>query len=200
MSAIERIRAERVVAVLRRVADVDARVEVLVEAGIGVVEITLDASDALAAIERTRARGDVSVLAGTVRRPEQVDAAAAAGAEAIVSPGSSHAVVERARELGLPAIPGAFTPTEIEAAWAAGAALVKLFPARLGGPQYIRDVLAPLADVPLLVTGGVDADNARAFLDAGAIAVGVGSALENAEEARQLVRRLRPRTRPSPRP
>ena len=187
MSAIDRIRAERVVAILRRVADLDARVEALVEAGIGVVEITLDAPDALAAIERTRARGDVAVLAGTVRRPEQVDAAAAAGAEAIVSPGFCPEVMVRARELGLPAIPGALTPTEIEAAWSAGAALVKLFPAGLGGPRYVRDVLAPLADVPLLVTGGVDADNARAFLDAGAVAVGIGSGLDDPNEARRVV-------------
>src|SRR5438067_8422367 len=191
MSANERIRAERLVAILRRVPDVDRRVEGFVAAGIGVVEITLDAPDALAAIERTRARGDISVLAGTVRRPDQVGAAAAAGAEAVVSPGFSQAVVARARELGLPAIPGALTPTEIEAAWAAGAALVKLFPARLGGPGYVRDVLAPLADVPLLVTGGVDASNARAFLDAGAVAVGVGSALNDPAEARLVVAAVR---------
>jgi 2-dehydro-3-deoxyphosphogluconate aldolase/(4S)-4-hydroxy-2-oxoglutarate aldolase len=186
-SAIDRIREERLVAILRRVPDVDRRVEELVAVGVGVVEVTLDAPDALAAIERLRSRGDVTVLAGTVRRPEQADAAAAAGAEAIVSPGLSHAVVSRARELGVPAIPGALTPTEIEAAWTAGAALVKLFPAGLGGPRYVRDVLAPLADVPLLVTGGIDASNASAFLDAGAVAVGVGSALDDPDQARRLV-------------
>jgi 2-dehydro-3-deoxyphosphogluconate aldolase / (4S)-4-hydroxy-2-oxoglutarate aldolase len=191
MSAIDRIREERLVAILRRVPDVDRRVEELVAVGVGVVEVTLDAPDALAAIERLRSRGDVTVLAGTVRRPEQADAAAAAGAEAIVSPGLSHAVVSRARELGVPAIPGALTPTEIEAAWTAGAALVKLFPAGFVGPRYVRDVLAPLADVPLLVTGGVDASNARAFLDAGAVAVGAGSALDDPDEARRLVAALR---------
>jgi 2-dehydro-3-deoxyphosphogluconate aldolase/(4S)-4-hydroxy-2-oxoglutarate aldolase len=187
MSAIERIRRERLVAILRRVADVDATVAGLVEAGVGVVEITLDDPGALGAIERARGRGDVTVLAGTVRRAEQVDAAIGAGAEAIVGPGFVRAVVDRAAELGVPAIPGALTPTEIEAAWAAGAALVKLFPAWPGGPRYVRDVLAPLADVPLLVTGGVDAANARAFLDAGAVAVGVGSALDDPGEARRLV-------------
>jgi 2-dehydro-3-deoxyphosphogluconate aldolase/(4S)-4-hydroxy-2-oxoglutarate aldolase len=190
-SAIDRIREERLVAILRRVPDVDRRVEELVAVGVGVVEVTLDAPDALAAIERLRSRGDVTVLAGTVRRPEQADAAAAAGAEAIVSPGLSHAVVSRARELGVPAIPGALTPTEIEAAWTAGAALVKLFPAGHVGPRYVRDVLAPLADVPLLVTGGVDASNARAFLDAGAVAVGAGSALDDPDEARRLVAAVR---------
>ncbi|HST16427.1 MAG TPA: bifunctional 4-hydroxy-2-oxoglutarate aldolase/2-dehydro-3-deoxy-phosphogluconate aldolase [Gaiellaceae bacterium] len=177
MSAIERIRSERLVAILRRVRDVDTRVAMLADAGVGVVEITLDSDDALGAIERVRGRGDVTVLAGTVRTAAQVDAAVAAGAEAVVGPGTLPAVLERAAELGVPAIPGALTPTEIEQAWAAGAALVKLFPGALGGPGYVKDVLAPLAGVPLIVTGGVDAGNARAFLDAGAVAVGIGSAL-----------------------
>jgi 2-dehydro-3-deoxyphosphogluconate aldolase / (4S)-4-hydroxy-2-oxoglutarate aldolase len=191
MSAIERIRRERLVAILRRVPDLDARVAALADAGVGVIEITLDDPHALGAIERARGRGDVTVLAGTVRRAEQVDAAAAAGAEAVVGPALVREVVERAAELGIPAIPGALTPTEIGLAWDAGAALVKLFPAGLGGPRYVRDVLAPLAGVPLLVTGGVDAQNARAFLDAGAVAVGVGSALDDPDEARRLVAALR---------
>jgi 2-dehydro-3-deoxyphosphogluconate aldolase/(4S)-4-hydroxy-2-oxoglutarate aldolase len=191
MSAIERIRTERLVAVLRRVDDVDERVAALADAGVGVIEITLDDPHALGAIERARGRGDVTVLAGTVRRAEQVDAAVAAGAEAVVGPAFVPAVLERAAELGIPAIPGALTPTEIEAAWAAGAALVKLFPGGSVGPRYVRDVLAPLADVPLLVTGGVDAQNARAFIDAGAVAVGVGSALDDPDEARRLVESLR---------
>jgi len=187
VSVVERIRSERLVAVLRRFEDVDARVEALAQAGVRVVEITLDTPDALAAIERARARGDVSVLGGTVRRPEQVEEAVAAGAEAIVSPAHVQAVLERARELGVPAIPGALTPTEVEAAWAAGAAVVKLFPGSVGGPSYVRELLAPLADVPLLVTGGVDSSNARAFLDAGAVAVGAGSALADPGEAGRLV-------------
>ena len=159
--------------------DVDARVAMLADAGVGVVEITLDSDDALGAIERARGRGDVSVLAGTVRTSAQVDAAVAAGAEAVVGPGTVPEVLERAGEVGVPVVPGALTPSEIEQAWAAGAALVKLFPGALGGPRYVRDVLAPLADVPLIVTGGIDVSNARAFLDAGAVAVGIGSALGN---------------------
>jgi 2-dehydro-3-deoxyphosphogluconate aldolase/(4S)-4-hydroxy-2-oxoglutarate aldolase len=187
MSAIERIRAERIVAILRRTPDVDAKIAAVVEAGLRIVEITLDSDDALGAIDRTRRRGDVTVLAGTVRRRGQVDEAVAAGAEAVVSPAFSSEVIARARELGVPAIPGAFTPTEVEVAWAAGAALVKLFPANVGGPRYFRELLAPLRDVPLVATGGVDATNARAFLDAGAVAVGVASALEDPNEARRLV-------------
>jgi 2-dehydro-3-deoxyphosphogluconate aldolase/(4S)-4-hydroxy-2-oxoglutarate aldolase len=191
MSVIERIRRERLVAIVRRAPDVDLRVAALAEAGVGVVEITLDDPAAPAAIERVRVRGDVSVIAGTVRRVDQVDLAVAAGAEAVVSPAFDRAVIERAAELGVAAIPGALTPTEVEAAWTAGAALVKLFPAGLGGPRYVRDLLAPLAGVPLLVTGGVDAENAVAFLAAGAVAVGVGSALDDPDEARRLVAALR---------
>src|SRR5205085_1358594 len=83
------------------------------------------------------------VLGGTVRCPEQVDAAVSAGAEAVVGPAFSRAVVERAAELGVPAIPGALTPTEVESAWRHGAALVKLFPGRVVGSTYVRDLLAP---------------------------------------------------------
>lgn len=187
MSAVDAIRTARLVAILRHTADVDAHLARLAAAGVRVVEITLDSDDALGAIERARGRGDVTVLAGTAREPAQVDAAVSAGAEAIVAPSLSAAVLERAAALGVPAIPGALTPTEIETAWRAGAALVKLFPARLGGPRYVQDVLAPLHDVPLVATGGVDATNARAFLDAGAVAVGVGSALGSDDELRRLV-------------
>ena len=187
MSAVDAIRTARLVAILRHTADVDAQVARLAAAGVRVVEITLDSDDALGAIERARGRGDVTVLAGTAREPAQVDAAVSAGAEAIVAPSLSAAVLERAAALGVPAIPGALTPTEIETAWRAGAALVKLFPARLGGPRYVQDVLAPLRDVPLVATGGVDATNARAFLDAGAVAVGVGSGLGSDDELRRLV-------------
>jgi len=191
LPAIERIRAERLVAILRRLPHVDTRVSALADAGFGVVEITLDDPDAPAAIERARSRGDVTVLAGTVRRADQVELAATAGAEAVVSPGFVREVVERAAELGVPAVPGALTPTEVEAAWRAGAALVKLFPGSLGGPAYVRELLAPLAEIPLLVTGGIDSRNARAFLDAGASAVGAGSVLEDPAEARRLVEAVR---------
>jgi 2-dehydro-3-deoxyphosphogluconate aldolase/(4S)-4-hydroxy-2-oxoglutarate aldolase len=187
MSAVDEIRAARLVAILRRDDDGDASIGRLADARVRVVEITLDSDDAVGAIGRARARGDVTVLAGTVREPGQVDAAVSAGAEGIVGPTLSLPVLERATALGVPAIPGALTPTEIETAWRAGAALVKLFPARLGGPRYVRDLLAPLPDVPLLVTGGVDATNAREFLDAGAVAVGVGSGLGSEEELRRLV-------------
>lgn len=188
MSVVERIRAERVVAVLRRVDDPDCVVDELVSGGIGVVELTLDSNDALGWIGRLRERGDVTVLAGTVRTADEAAAAAAAGAEGCVGPAFSGGALARCRELGVPYLPGALTPTEIEVAWRAGAALVKLFPARSVGPRYVADVLKPLADVPLLCTGGVTVDNATAFLAAGATAVGISFRDDTADEVARLRR------------
>jgi 2-dehydro-3-deoxyphosphogluconate aldolase/(4S)-4-hydroxy-2-oxoglutarate aldolase len=190
MRAIEAIRDERVVAVLRRVADVPRVVAALRVGGIRIFEITLDSADALEAIARLRSNPELVVLAGTVRTAVDVDNAAAAGAEACVSPVLVPEVVERSRSVGVPAIPGTLTPSEIEAASRLGAAMVKLFPASLGGPPYVRDVLAPLADVPLLATGGIDAANASAFLRAGAAAVAVGTALVGATDPAAAAREL----------
>jgi 2-dehydro-3-deoxyphosphogluconate aldolase / (4S)-4-hydroxy-2-oxoglutarate aldolase len=190
MRAMEAIRGDRVVAVLRRVADTRRVVSALREGGIRIVEITLDSDRALDTIAALRSDPDLVVLAGTVRTVGDVDSAAAAGAEGCVSPVLVPDVVERCRSAGLAAIPGAFTPSEIEAAWGLGAAMVKLFPASLGGPAYVRDVLAPLSDVPLLATGGVDAGNARAFLRAGVCAVGVGTALVGAADPAAAAREL----------
>jgi 2-dehydro-3-deoxyphosphogluconate aldolase/(4S)-4-hydroxy-2-oxoglutarate aldolase len=190
MMALDRIRAERVVAVLRRVPEVDSVVEGLLAGGIRITEITLDSDDALATIEQVRARGDLTVLAGTVRTPQEAEAAVAAGAEACVAPALVPEMVERCRGLGVPAVPGALTPSELEAARALGAELVKLFPGSLVGPAYVRDVLAPLTGVELIVTGGVDLSNARAFIEAGAVAVGVGSALTSAADVETQARRL----------
>jgi 2-dehydro-3-deoxyphosphogluconate aldolase / (4S)-4-hydroxy-2-oxoglutarate aldolase len=192
VDVVARIRAETIVAVLRRVPDLDRVAGELADAGIGVLEVTMDGDDALPAIERIRARGDVTVLAGTVRTVEQAEAAVAAGAEALVSPVFSGAVLARGHHLGVPVIPGALTPTELEAAWRAGAAMVKLFPARSVGPEYVSDVLKPLPDLPLLCTGGVSASNARDFLAAGAVAVGVSFREGVSAAARAVLTAVRP--------
>lgn len=182
MNAIERIRAERLVVLLRKVPDAERLVETLTRVGVGVVEVTLDSPKADEVIARLRRRGDVTVLAGTVLTTDDVERAVAAGAEACVGPTFVPEVVERCLELEVPAIPGAFTPTEIVAAWKAGAALVKLFPAATLGPRYVRDLLGPLVDVPLLATGGIDAGNAGAFIQAGVVAVAAGSAVTGADD------------------
>lgn len=170
-----------VVAILRGGdgAHLAATIDALVAAGVTCLEITTNTPGVLAAITATRARfgAAVEVGVGTARTPEQVRAAAAAGAQFVVSPGTSAAVGEAAHAAGLPWYPGAFTATEAETAWALGAAAVKLFPASLGGPRYLRELRAPLDDVPFVPTGGVALDQIAAFREAGAVAVGLGSPL-----------------------
>jgi 2-dehydro-3-deoxyphosphogluconate aldolase/(4S)-4-hydroxy-2-oxoglutarate aldolase len=177
------LRAERVVGILRRVpADrVAAVADALAAAGVGIVEVTLESEDALGALERLRARGGLTVAAGTVRTAADVDRAAAAGAELLFCPATAPPAIDRALTRGVPIVPGAYTPTEIEAAWGLGAAAVKLFPGSAGGPDYLRAVRAPLWDVPIVVTGGVDAASAPEFIRAGAIAVGTGSSVVSHE-------------------
>lgn len=176
-SVAETIRRERAVAILRRVprAEVDATVEALLRAGFVAIELTLDSDDALDAIARWRSNERALVGAGTIRRLEEVDVAAAAGARFLVAPTYDAAVVERALELGVSVVPGAFTPSEIDAAWQQGATFVKLFPAGAAGPEYVRSILAPLRDVEIVVTGGVDEASVPAFLAAGAVAVGAST-------------------------
>jgi 2-dehydro-3-deoxyphosphogluconate aldolase/(4S)-4-hydroxy-2-oxoglutarate aldolase len=86
-------------------------------------------------------------------------------------------VVDAALADGVPCLPGALTPSEVVAVWNAGAAAVKLFPASIGGAQYLRDIRAPLPDIPLIPTGGVGIDDVAGYLEAGAVAVGLGSPL-----------------------
>ena len=174
----EAVRRDRLVAILRRLepATVDPTVEALLRGGLASIEFTVDSEDAFGAIARWRERGGATVGAGTVRRVEDADAAIDAGAQFLVSPSYSEAVVERALEAGIPVVPGCFSPTEIDAAWQQGATFVKLFPGAVVGPAYLKAVLNPLRDVEIIVTGGVDETTARSFLDAGAVGVGVSTA------------------------
>lgn len=189
------IRRHRLIAVLRRVEPRDALlrlVDELADAGVRTFEITLDApegADDLAAVRAHLAGRDCLVGAGTVLRPEQLDAARRAGADFVVSPLLDVGLVRAALDGALPFVPGAMTPTEAATAWAAGATFVKLFPASAVGPSFVRELRGPLPEVQLIPTGGIDATNAGAFLAAGAAAVGIGSAITRAtrEERRALV-------------
>jgi 2-dehydro-3-deoxyphosphogluconate aldolase/(4S)-4-hydroxy-2-oxoglutarate aldolase len=143
------------------------------------MEVTMNTPGALDLIEMLRARfGDHMLIgAGTVRTVTQFNDAVAAGAQFTLAPGFRPAVVEAAQTKEILHIPGVFTPSEIEEAWAMGCPLLKLFPADFGGPAYLKAVRAPLNDVALVPTGGVSADNAAAYAKAGAAALGVGSCL-----------------------
>ncbi len=170
-SILERIGAQRLVGGVDRGPELTAAVDALVAAGVAVVELALDSDAALGALARLRARGDVGVVAGSVRTPAQAEAAIEAGAEAISSPALVLEVLEACRALAIPAFPGAITPTEVEQAWGLGASLVRLFPAGPGGPDYVRTLRGALPEVGLLAAGGIGAGNAAAFLAAGAVAV-----------------------------
>jgi 2-dehydro-3-deoxyphosphogluconate aldolase/(4S)-4-hydroxy-2-oxoglutarate aldolase len=160
----------------RDAGDVDGALGALVRGGIGLVEVTLDTPGALDAVERGR-RSGWRIGVGTVLQPDQVDRSVDAGAAFVVTPGIVPGVVERARELGVDVVAGAFTPTEVIRAHAMGVSAVKLFPASLGGPSYLRSLLGPLAGVSLVPSGGIAIEEASAYLAAGAVCVGLGTVL-----------------------
>jgi 2-dehydro-3-deoxyphosphogluconate aldolase/(4S)-4-hydroxy-2-oxoglutarate aldolase len=179
---IEQLAAVPVVAILRaagagRFLQVG---RVLYGAGVRAVEVTLTSEGALAALGRLREElpGDALLGVGTVRSVGDAERAVEAGAAYLVAPDFRAEVVAWAGERGVAVVPGALTPTEIAAAWAAGATAVKVFPvSAVGGPAYLKAVRAPLPEVPLVPTGGVGIDDIGAYLAAGAAAVGIGAPL-----------------------
>jgi 2-dehydro-3-deoxyphosphogluconate aldolase / (4S)-4-hydroxy-2-oxoglutarate aldolase len=188
------IRAHRLVVVLRRIVPRLALLELvdeLREAGARIFEVTMDAPAAVDDLQAVREHVGPSALigAGTILTSAQLEAARDAGAVFGVSPALDEALVADAVSGGFPFIPGALSPTEARTAWAAGATFVKLFPASAVGPSFVREVRGPMPELELIPTGGVDATNASAFLDAGAVAVGIGGAIvrADAETRRQLV-------------
>lgn len=178
---IGRIEACGVIAVLRRypVDHASSIAAALVGAGLVSIEITLDSPGAVDLIRRLAQEvPGIVVGAGTVRTEAEVAAVADAGAVFVASPVTSPGVIRAARDRGLLTMPGAATPTEIAAAVELGADLVKVFPiGPLGGVDYLRSVLPPLGDPPVVVTGGVGVGNAADYLRAGARAVGVGGSV-----------------------
>lgn len=191
------IRRHRLIAVLRRIEPRDrllALVDEFVDDGIRIFEITFDAPDAAADLAAVRHRlgSTATVGGGTIRTTDELHAAIEAGAEFGVSPIYDPLVIEMALARALPFMPGAYTPTEVDAAWRAGATFVKLFPGSSLGPSHVRELHGPLPEVETVVTGGVDASNAVQFIEAGAVAVGIGSGLTrmSGDERRTLVRAL----------
>ena len=184
----ERVKEAGIIAIMRGAFPLEKLLEiggVLVENGVRVLELTLNSTlegsgdGAFGAIaELKRHLGDRALVgAGTVRTLEDVDGALDAGAAFLVSPNLDLGSVARSQERGALHLPGVFTATEAQSAFQAGCALVKLFPADALGPTYLKALRAPLNDVGFVPTGGVDADNIAAYVRAGAVAVGVGSAL-----------------------
>jgi 2-dehydro-3-deoxyphosphogluconate aldolase / (4S)-4-hydroxy-2-oxoglutarate aldolase len=160
----------------RRVA---AIADGLLDGGVRAFELTLNdpEAEALAAIEIAARHAEGSALtigAGTVLTIDAAERAVSAGARFLVMPHTDPGLVAWAAERGVPCVPGALTPTEILAAWRAGAAAVKLFPASVAGPAFVREFRGPFPDIPLVPTGGVTLETAPGFIRAGALAVGLG--------------------------
>jgi 2-dehydro-3-deoxyphosphogluconate aldolase / (4S)-4-hydroxy-2-oxoglutarate aldolase len=174
---LERLQAERLVAIVRAPeADDAVRVgRTLLDAGIRLIEVTLTTRDAFTAIDTLRnfAPDDALVGAGTVLTTIQSRNAVAAGAQFLVTPGLTEAVIGAE----VPVLAGAYTATEAYIAMAAGATAVKLFPASAGGPAYLKALRDPFPTMPLVPVGGVTLDLVPAYLIAGAVAVGLGGPL-----------------------
>lgn len=158
-----------------------AAAEALRSGGVLAIEVTLTTPGALHVIEQAIAKFSSEIVfgAGTVLDPESARAAILAGAQFIVCPTLNLKTIKLCRRYSVPVMPGAYTPTEVLTAWEAGADMVKLFPADIGGPSYLRAIKAPLPQVSIAPTGGVDLNNVGEFIRAGADALGVGSSLVN---------------------
>ncbi|MGH8950960.1 MAG: bifunctional 4-hydroxy-2-oxoglutarate aldolase/2-dehydro-3-deoxy-phosphogluconate aldolase [Acidimicrobiia bacterium] len=160
----------------------------LLEGGISTIEVTVEGDGGIEAIESLRDIGIV-VGAGTVTSTDQAGAAVGAGAAFLVSPHLDRVLLDWAGHHDIALIPGGLTPTEVAEAWALGTPAVKLFPASVGGPEYLRSLLGPFPDLRLIPTGGVEADNIVDYLEAGAVAVGVGSWLTSHRDRAEVTTR-----------
>jgi len=182
---VARIEALGIVAVIRLKdpARLRASVDALADGGVRALEVTMTVPGAVELIRQLAPALPSGFLlgAGTVTDAATARAVIDAGASFVVGPVFRPAVIAACHERGVPAMPGCFSPTEILAAHEAGADIVKVFPATALGPQFIKDVRAPLPQVKLMPTGGVTLDNAGDWIRAGAVAVGLGSALVDAK-------------------
>jgi 2-dehydro-3-deoxyphosphogluconate aldolase/(4S)-4-hydroxy-2-oxoglutarate aldolase len=181
MTTLDLLRTDRVLSVVRAPEIGDARdlCSALVAGGIHVIELTFTTPDLPRHLERA-ASGDTGAVvgAGTVQTAAQARTAVEAGAQFLVTPGQgpeAAEVVAAAQAGGVPIVLGALTPSEVMTAVALGADAVKIFPAHQFGPKYLKDLSGPFPGVALVPSGGVNAGNARAFLDAGALAVSAGT-------------------------
>jgi len=180
---LSRARTAGVLAVLRAPSPESAleAADAIIRGGIPGIEVTYSTPDAPAVIRELIARhGDAAYIgAGTVTTPEQAAAAAEAGAEFLVSPGTLPALTRAMLDTGRVVMTGALTPTEVMTALELGVDVVKIFPASLGGPSYLGALRGPFPDAPLMPTGGVKPENVADWFAAGAVAVGAGGDLAN---------------------
>jgi 2-dehydro-3-deoxyphosphogluconate aldolase / (4S)-4-hydroxy-2-oxoglutarate aldolase len=181
LTLIEQLKQAPIIAILRGISQekADATAQALADGGIVFLEVTLNTEGALDMIARFKAAHGhrMRIGAGTVLNLAMAKEAAEAGAEYILSPNLNEEVIYFAQERGIDVWPGTMTPTEIVRAYETGAQAVKVFPMGSLGLNYLKEIRAPLNHIPMIATGGVDLHNINDFLDAGAIAVGIGGNL-----------------------
>jgi 2-dehydro-3-deoxyphosphogluconate aldolase/(4S)-4-hydroxy-2-oxoglutarate aldolase len=184
-SLIEALTADRALAVVRapRIDDPVALCRALVDGGIRVVEFTFTTAGVEAVIAEAAADPQGALVgAGTVTDARSAEAAIAAGARFLVTPGLSEGAAAVARDAGVPIMLGALSPTEVMRAVELGSAAVKVFPASAVGPDYLRSLRGPFPGIPLVPSGGIDAQNAAEWRAAGALAVTAGSSVVSAAD------------------
>jgi len=185
MSTLRFIYDNKLVAVIRgaspsNIVDVASALR---EGGINILEITAETPGFLSMIEQVAgAFDDILVGAGTVLDPETARVAILSGAKFIISPIVNPETIKLTKRYNVVSISGAMTPTEILTAYESGADIIKVFPANILGPSYLKDVHGPLPHVPLMPTGGVNLANVREYFKNGAVAVGLGSSLVNLKQ------------------
>lgn len=184
---LDRIYAEKIIAIVRGISSTQivSLARALEAGGVSCIEVTFDQTapeETLASLRAVKEAmgGAVCLGAGTVMTVEQVERSVQAGAEYIISPNVDEAVIRATKKLDKISIPGAMTPTETAFAWQCGADIVKLFPAGLLGPAYIKAVKAPLKHIPVTAVGNITVDNCASFIEAGAVGVGAGGSLVSA--------------------
>ncbi|GGG23183.1 bifunctional 4-hydroxy-2-oxoglutarate aldolase/2-dehydro-3-deoxy-phosphogluconate aldolase [Paenibacillus abyssi] len=180
---------EKIVAIFRNIENqhADQAGQALIDGGIRLMEVTMNTEGATEIIHRWREKfdGKAAIGAGTVLDLAMAEEAVAAGAQFLISPNLDEEVIAYGVRHGVSVWPGVMTPTEIVRAWKAGAEAVKIFPMATLGVKYLAEVRAPLNNIPMMATGGVDLDNIRDYFAAGACSVGMGSKLVNLDWVRR---------------
>jgi 2-dehydro-3-deoxyphosphogluconate aldolase/(4S)-4-hydroxy-2-oxoglutarate aldolase len=185
MNLLEFLKPMPVVGILRDIpkGTEEACAKTAAKCGLKAIEVTMNTASATEIIASLKAAAKplgITVGAGTVRHGSDLEKALAAGAEFIVTPNTRHEVIRLSCTAGVPIISGALSPTEVQKAFDLGATVVKVFPVNcVGGPEYIRALRGPFRDIPLMACGGVNAENAAAYLSAGANLVSFGGSIFN---------------------
>jgi 2-dehydro-3-deoxyphosphogluconate aldolase/(4S)-4-hydroxy-2-oxoglutarate aldolase len=185
MNLLEFLKPMPVVGILRDIPQgaEEACVETTAKCGLKAIEVTMNTAAATSIIKKLKdCAGSYGILvgAGTVRHESDLEKAVNAGAEFIVTPNTRKEIIRLSNTAGIPIIPGALSPTEVQKAYDLGAAAVKVFPVNcVGGPEYIKALRGPFRDIPLMACGGVNPQNAKAYMEAGANLVSFGGSIFN---------------------